>query len=120
MLHHIACEGYGQIVAQPFLANFGRKRVAIPLVGLFGRNATEEVARVEDFEQQLVSFVAVLAQQRGEVFHRRGFERLESAGAEYAFYRVENVSAFDHLFGTEVACSFGNGWFLCHVSVGLC
>lgn len=71
MLHHIACEGYGQIVAQPFLANFGRKRVAIPLVGLFGRNATEEVARVEDFEQQLVSFVAVLAQQRGEVFHRR-------------------------------------------------
>ena len=111
MLHDIAREGDGQIVAQPLLADV-RGAAQLPV-----RKARGVVARVENPEQELVALVAVLAQQRREVLHRGGFERCETVGAEHLPDRVENVVAAHHLRGGEVARAFGYRRFLlCHIT----
>ena len=119
VLYDVAGERYGEVVTQSFFAHFHRQRVAVG-VGIlqrFGCDSAQEVPRIQDFKEQLVALVAVFSEQRREVFHRRRFERQESVGAEDAFYRVENVGAFNHLVRAEIACALRNGWFLCHDGV---
>ena len=108
VLHDVAGERDGQVVAQPLLAHL--RGVTHLFVGQSGG----VVARIQDLEKQFVSLVAVLAQQGGEVLHRGGLQRRESEGAEDRPNPVENVLATHHLQRGEVARTFGYGWFLCH------
>ena len=106
VLNHVAGERDRQVVAQALLANL-REAAQVALA-----EPRRVVARVEHAEEQLVALVAVLAQQRGEVLHRGGFERREAVEAEDAPDRVENVVAAHHLRGGEVARAFGYGGLL--------
>ena len=106
VLHDIAGEGDRQVVAQPLLADARR------LAHLVVRESGGVVARVENLEEELVALVAVFAQQRREVLHRRGLERRKAVGAEHRADRIENVVAAHHLHGGEVARALGYGRFL--------
>ncbi len=123
VLNHIAGEGNRQVVTEPLFAyprGHGIERCAARLrsrrddLRIVRRESAGEIARIQDFEQQLVALFAVLARQGGEVLHGRGFERGVSVGAEYPSDGVEHVGAAHHLQRREVARPFRNGRFLCH------
>ena len=97
MLDHIPCEGDREVIPEAFLGRKGR---------LF--------TGILDAEQELVALVAVLAQQGGEILHRRRLDLLVSVGAENAPDGVEDIVAFGHFALAEVTGSLGNGRFLCH------
>ena len=106
VLNDIAGERHRQVITQPLLAYL--RGVAHLLVVETGG----VVARVEYLEEELVSLVAVLAEQRREVLHGGRLERREAVGAEDALYGLEYVCAAHHLGGREVARTLGNAWFL--------
>ena len=111
MLHHITGQRHRQVVPQPFLANArgGAQCVVAQPGGI--------VPRIENFEQELVPFVAVFAQQRRKIFHCGRFERCEAEGAEHRTNGIEDIIAAHHLLGGKVARAFGYGGFLCHYRV---
>ena len=94
MLHHIACERHGEVVAQTLLGRFGSLGAAV-------LNA----------EQQFVAFLAVLAHQGREVLHSRSLYLLEAVQGIDATNGVEDVVATGHLHRTEVASALGYAGF---------
>ena len=47
-------------------------------------------------KEELVALVAVFAQEGAEVFHRRGFNRLETKAFEHGFNRIEDIISAHH------------------------
>ena len=89
------------------------KRIA--LLQLFIADLCKEVARVEYFKQQFITLLTILTHQGAESFHRRGLYLLEAIELINLLDGVENIIALSHLHWREVARSFRNTWFLCHI-----
>src|SRR5258705_356182 len=65
-------------------------------------------AALEDLENQLVAFVAVLAEQRLDVLERGRFERLESVALVHFADHTNDVLPPPHVVGEKV--SGASGW----------
>ena len=91
MLHHIPGERNGQVIAKSL---FGSQR------RLF--------TAVLDAEEKFVTFLAILSQQGGQVFHGRRLDLRIAKGAENAFDGIENIIPFGHVLLAEVSCAFRN------------
>ena len=96
VLHDKPREGHGQVIAQAFLRNAVGQADAVAFREFVVRDGGEEVPGVQDFEQQLVTFLPVFAHEGGEVLHGGGFERQVAVEFEHAFDGVEYVVAFHH------------------------
>ena len=94
VLRDDARERHGEVVAQ----------------GEIGLAALLVLAAAEDLENELVAFLAVLAEQRLDVLERRRFERLEPVALVDAPDDADDVLAPADVVGEEVACA---GWWFC-------
>ena len=47
-------------------------------------------------------------------FHSRGLNLLEAIECIYLPDSIEYIISLGHLLRTEIACSFGDGGFICH------
>ncbi len=94
VLRDDAGERNGQVVAQRQI------RFAALLV----------LAAAQDLENQLVAFLAVLAEQRLDVLERRRLERLEPIAFVHTADDPDDVLAPADVVGKKIACS---GWRLC-------
>ena len=97
VLHHVAGEGNGEVVTQALFRSLG---------GL--------LAAVHHPEQELVSLVAVLAEQGGQVLHCGSIYLRISEGAENALDRIEDVVPLSHFLLREISHAFWYGRFICH------
>ena len=118
MHHHITGKGYGEVVAQALFADACSQLGRAAVLQFFGLDISQEVARVENLEEQLVAFLSVLAHQRRKVLHRGSLDLLVAVEAIDVADGVEYVVSLGHLDGREVACPLGDTWFhLCHISL---
>ena len=74
----------------------------------------EEITRVQHFEEQLVTLLAIFPHQRTEGFHRGRLYLLEAVELIHLLDGVEDIVALRHFHRRKVACSFRYTWFLCH------
>ena len=115
MHHHITGERHRQIVTQTLLAEFGGEVEGIAILEFLIRDLRDEIARVKHFEEQFIALLAVLAHQRLECFHCRRLYLLEAIELVHLLDGVEDIVTLGHLHRGEVARSFGNAWFVCHI-----
>ena len=73
------------------------------------------VARIQNFEQQLITFLAIFTHQRLKGFHSRCFYLLESIECIYILNGIKDVIAFRHFDRSEIASTLWNTWFLSHL-----
>ena len=116
VLHDVAREGHGEVVAQTFFAKLGRQCCRRSFVVLLRLNAAFEVAAIEDFEQEFVALFAIFAHEGRKVFHGGRFDGGKSVESVDAADGVEDIVAARHFDGAEVARAFGYAGFLCHES----
>ena len=114
VLHHIACKGHSEVIAQAFLTKLSSKSSSGVSFILLGGNRACEVSAVENFEEQFVAFFSIFSHQGGEVFHRRGFDLRKTIKTVNTADGVEDVVASCHFDESEIACTFGYRGFLCH------
>ena len=100
MLYHITRKRNGKVITQSFLWR---------QIGF--------LSAVLDAEKQFVAFLAILAHQRADILHRRGFYLLKTKQGENAFNGIEDIIAASHFELSEVSRSFWYTWFLCHNSL---
>ena len=134
MLHHVACKGHGEVVAQGLLGKLGgfylryhRSHIIEDCNGEFNRlrsilclefliHLLHKISAVEHLEDQAVALLAVLAGEGAEVLHCGGLQRQEAVLAEHRFDGIENVLATEHLLWGEIAGTLGRGGLLCHAA----
>src|SRR5204863_10063823 len=101
-LNLVALEKPGELVA--VLGDDARERdgqiIAERQVGLARALV---LAALEDFEDELVALLAVLAQERLDVFDRGRLQRLEAVALVDIFNTADDVLAPPHVGGEEVA-----------------
>ena len=114
MHHHIAGKGYGEVVAQTLLADLRGQAQGVALGELLVGNLREVVARVQNLEEQLVTLLTILTHQRLKGLLGGRLNLLESVQLIDRTDGVEDIVALGHLYGAEVACSFGYTGFICH------
>ena len=111
MHHHITGKGNGQVITKTLLTESGGQMQSVPLLQFLITHLIQEISAVENFEKQLITFLAVLTHQSLQRFHGRCFNLLEPIKSIDTTYRVEYIVALCHLYRREVACSFRNTWF---------
>ena len=116
VLHHIACERHGEVVAQTFLAELRRKLQRRGVGHLVGGHTVKEIARVEYLKQQLVALLAVLTHQRGEVLHCRRLYLTKTVELEHPADSIEDIVSLCHLKGSEVTGALWYTWFA-HIQI---
>ena len=114
VLHHIACERHGEVVAQALFAEACGEAGGRVAAIVFSADAAAEIARVKNLEEQFVAFFSIFTHQRGEVLHGWCLDLAEAVEGIYFADGVEYIVALGHFNGAEVACSLWNTWFLCH------
>ena len=97
MHHHIAGKRYGEVIAEALLTEFCCEMEGISLLQLLVGDFTEEVARVEYLEEQLVALLAVLTHQCAERFHSRCFYLLEAIKLIHLLDGIKDIVATGHL-----------------------
>ena len=107
---HVAGKRHREVIAEAFFGNLrGQLFAAFGQIG-FGE-ATRKIAGIENFEEELIALVAVLARQRREVFQAGRFEGLKTKPAECLPDGIENKQAFAHLLRPKITRTLNNGWF---------
>ena len=114
MLNYKAGERHCEVVSQTTVAELRRKAHGVAAVDKRAVDAFEIIARVQDFEKELVALLAILTHKGGEVLHGRSLNLPEAKEAEHLSYGVEDIVTARHLYGREVACSLRGSRFLCH------
>ena len=74
MLDDKTGKGHSQVVAKPFLADFGCKSCCLVVVDQRSVDAVQEIAGVEYLEKQTVAFVAVFAHEGRQILHCGSFD----------------------------------------------
>ena len=74
----------------------------------------EKEKRIKNLEQQLVTLFTIFAHECGEILHSGCFDGPETIEGIHLTDGIEDIIAFGHFHGTEVAGAFGNSWFLRH------
>ena len=105
VLYHVTGERHGEVVSEALFAHLRGQ-------GLVKVHAAEGVAGIEDAEQELVPFLAVLAQQGGKILLRRGLDFLIPVSTENAADGIEYIVATGHFFLAEIAGSLWDGRLL--------
>ena len=67
----------------------------------------ERFASQQDLEQQLVAFIAILAEQGVEALEGRRLQRIEAVTFEYITDNRRDVAALAHVEGKEIARTLG-------------
>ena len=106
VLHHIAGEGHGQVVAQAFLAQLGGQSSRGALLQSACRYVAQEVTAVQNLEEQFVALFAILAHQHTQILHGRSLYLLEAIELVHLTDGVEDIIASGHLLWSEVPCPF--------------
>ena len=78
MLHYEARKWHSQVIAQTFLADLGGQGADSGLVECLVGDSAFPITRIENLEEQLVAFLAVLTHQRREVLHGGGLYLLKA------------------------------------------
>ena len=111
VLHHIACKGHGQVIAQSLLGELRGQTTNGIVRPLLSCDVRTEIATIQYLEQELVALFAILAHQGGEVLHGWGFYLLKAIQGIYRTDGIKNIIAAGHLYRTEVARTLWNTWF---------
>ena len=100
-------EGVKSIGSHAFAGQKRLKSITIP----------SSVESIKYLEEEFITLVAILTQQRREVLHRRSFNLTESVEGIHITDSVENIVALRHFYEAKVACTFRDRGFLCHIGV---
>src|SRR5581483_7520234 len=98
-LYLVALVDARQVVAQPGVAQALLERLAVGC----GQRAIQLLAALEHAEDQLVAFIAVLAQQGVQALQGRRLQRLEAVRLIDVFYHRDYIIASQYLQRQEVA-----------------
>ena len=114
MLNDITGKRNSQVISQALFTKLSCKVSCRSVCKVVGRDSTQEIPAIQDFEEQFVAFFAVLAHEGREVFHRWRLDLLESVERIDLANRVEDVVSARHFLRSEVARPLWYAWFLCH------
>jgi len=105
---HKAGKGHSEIIPQRLLADLKAQRFAVSGVQGVVLSLAQKVPVVQDFENQLIAFLAILPRQGRQGLHRRRFDGLKTAPFEGGTKGGENpLTARHHLWG-KVTRAFWN------------
>ena len=111
MHHHKTGKRHGEVVAQSLLTQLGGQMETVALTEFVVCDFRQEVATVQNLEEQFVTFFAIFPHQRTERFHSRCLYLLETIELISLFDGIKDISALSHLQRREVARSFRYTWF---------
>ena len=66
--NHIAGKRHRKVITKPLFSNFREHRFGAG-DQIIRRKTGRKIARIQDFEQQLVALIAIFTSERAEVFH---------------------------------------------------
>ena len=97
--NNIASKGHSEVISQSLLAQAGCQAgsVALAQLGIF--DTRKEVARVENFEKEFITFFAIFSHQGLQCLHCRSFDGAETVEGIYLTNGIEYIVAFGHLLG---------------------
>ena len=113
VLHYKPGKRHREVVAQATVAQLCCQGSRVTGKGL-GSDAAHEIARVKDFEEQLVALLAIFAHQGREVLHSRCLNLPVTEQAEDLANSIEYIVATRHLERRKIARTFWCRRFLCH------
>ena len=76
---------------------------------LIGSHSMQEVARIENLQQEFVSLFSILPHQRGEVLHGWGLYLLETIECIYLPDSVKDIVTLGHLHRRKITCPLRDG-----------
>ena len=117
VLHHIAGEGHGEVVTQPFLTNLRGELHAVALADKIGVGSAQKISGIENLEEKFVALLSVFSHKGREIFHRRSLDGVVAIKAEHIADGVENVVAFRHLGRRKITGPFWYQRFHCFFPV---